>query len=347
MKYCNKDKYQKPNTSVWQDSNNETGVMSNIPTFQHSTAPVQDGSNTPLLQCSNTPPGPNAIRFSMSWLLTALFAVVLGLGAIGCAQPAPAPPKPVGEEDILSPPYDREARLKEPEECGECHPRFYSLIRSEGGKHRIDCKQCHVRYHIYRPGKVRYEDVLPKCSACHDQVHGEELALCSECHTNAHAPMKIPAERALAEGCQFCHPEENKEMKTYKTQHTELYCTSCHHTSHRSVAECLECHRPHTEGMTQAECVTCHPPHKTLQIVYPEDIPQESCAGCHVDAYDKMKQSATKHAALSCAKCHPEHRVIVTCRECHPEVHERTDMMEKFAACGPCHGVAHNVTGGA
>ena len=282
----------------------------------------------------------SASRRRFLWIV-AVSVIGLGLNLIGCA--APTPPEPVGEKDI-PPAYTAETQLMKPEECGRCHSHFYYLIKTEGGKHRIDCKRCHVQFHVYRPGKVQYEDVLPKCEACHEQVHGEDLALCSACHTNAHTPMKIPAERPLEEGCFICHAEVDKEMKTYITKHTGLYCSSCHHTRHRYVPECMECHRPHAEGMTQAECLACHPPHKVREVVYPEDIPDKTCAGCHRDAYEKLKQTGAKHSALGCAKCHPEkHGAIMRCRECHDEPHGAS-MMEKFRVCGKCHGTAHSLS---
>ena len=272
-------------------------------------------------------------------IVFAVGVIGLGMSVIGCV--APSPEHDAGKE--IPPSYAVETQPIKPEECGQCHPRFFNLIKTEGGKHRIDCKQCHVRFHIYRPGKVQYEDVLPKCSACHEEVHGADLALCSECHTDAHTPLKIPAQRALEEGCDMCHAEVDSEMKTYITQHTELYCISCHHTRHRYVPECIECHRPHATGMTQAECLGCHPPHKALQVGYAQDTPPKSCALCHRNAYEMLKQSDKKHRALSCTKCHPErHRTIMRCRECHGEPHPAA-MHKKFRVCGQCHSVAHNL----
>jgi hypothetical protein len=158
-----------------------------------------------------------------------------------------------------------------------------------------------------------------------------------------HAPLNIPAQRALEEGCHMCHTEVDREMKTYITQHTELYCSSCHHTRHRYVPACMECHRPHTEGMTQVECLGCHPPHKALQVVYAQDTPQKACANCHRNAYEMLRQSDSKHTTLSCTKCHPEkHRAIVRCRKCHGEPHPAA-MHKKFRACGQCHGAAHHL----
>jgi hypothetical protein len=271
-----------------------------------------------------------------------LVLVLLGLSAsfFGCM--APTHPKSAAGKDTSSL-YAAEVQPLRPEECGQCHLRFYDLIKTEGGKHRIDCRRCHVEFHIYRPGRVQYEETLPKCEACHDQVHGADLAQCSECHAEVHAPLNIPAERALEQGCRTCHPKLDQEIKTYVTQHTELYCSACHHSRHRYVPECMECHQPHTEGMTQAECLSCHPPHKALQVVYSQDTPQETCAVCHRNAYEMLKQSDTKHTALSCTKCHPvKHRAIMRCSECHGEPHP-APMHKKFTVCGQCHSVAHHL----
>lgn len=267
--------------------------------------------------------------------------VLLGISAslFGCM--APTPSKPAAGKDTLAL-QAAAGQLEKSEECERCHAQLFNLIRTEGGKHKIECERCHVQFHvdIDLPGRA---PVLPKCETCHEQVHGPDLALCSECHTEPHAPLRIPAERALEHGCYICHPEVDREIKTHVTQHTELYCHSCHHTRHRYIPRCMECHRPHTSDMTQADCLACHPAHKVLQVVYPEDIPSERCAGCHRNAYDTLEQRKSKHTAVGCAKCHPKHRMIMRCRECHPEPH--TDAMtDRFRICGTCHGAAHTVT---
>jgi hypothetical protein len=299
----------------------------------------------PLLHCSiapivlvKTPRDVKLMQFK-DWIIFAISITSLGLSSVGCVAPAG---RELAAEKETPPVYVGEVQPLKPYECGRCHTYFYDLIRTQGGKHRIDCQKCHVKFHIYRPGRVEYEEILPTCDACHGQVHGADLAQCSECHSEVHAPLNLPADRALEQGCHICHPELDREMKTYVTQHTRLYCISCHHTRHGYVPECMECHQPHKKGMTQAECLTCHPPHKALQVVYPEDIPQEACAGCHGHAYDMLNQSSRKHRTVSCAKCHPKHRAITRCRECHPEAHS-VAMLQKFPVCGRCHGVAHSL----
>jgi hypothetical protein len=271
----------------------------------------------------------------------AVLGVVLSVSAHSAGAPAEA-----GADGGIPTAYTEEVQTLTPEECGRCHTEYYYSIKTQGGKHRIDCRRCHVQFHVFRPGKVKYEDILPRCSECHEQVHGPDLTLCSDCHTNAHIPMKIPAERGLEQGCSVCHREADKEMKTYTTMHTWLYCSTCHHTKHRHVPECQECHQPHAEGrVSNAECLACHPPHKALQVVYPEDISQEACAGCHREAYNKLRASGTRHSPLSCAKCHPKHQAILRCRECHPEAHGDR-LLQTYPICGRCHGIAHSVLGG-
>ena len=266
-----------------------------------------------------------------------LFAVVLCIiTSVEAVSPEP-------DKDTYSKYEDIEIEPLRPEECGQCHSRFYYMIKNQGGRHRIDCRQCHVQFHIYRPGKVPYKEILPKCEACHEQVHGEELTQCTGCHSEVHTPMDIPVGPALEHGCYICHPKADEEMNTYITQHTELYCSGCHHTRHRTIPECIECHQPHPIGMTGIGCLICHPPHKALQIIYPEDIPQESCIGCHQNASQALKGSGTKHADVSCTKCHPEkHRAIMKCEGCHGEPHDAA-MLQEFRICGQCHGIAHTL----
>ncbi len=273
------------------------------------------------------------------WIGFVVGMIALGLTSIGCV--APAPSKPAAKKDVKAVDVPKTTPEGQ-DECGRCHKQIVGLIETEGGKHTIGCERCHVQFHvdIDLPGRV---PILPKCEMCHEQVHGPDLALCSECHTEVHSPVNIAASRALEHGCYVCHPEADKEMKTHTTQHTELYCHSCHHTRHRYAPACLECHRPHTREMTQADCLMCHPPHKALQVVYPQDIPPETCASCHQSAYDLLKNHKSKHSAVVCAKCHPEHRIIMRCQKCHPEPHG-DEMMKKFRVCDKCHGTAHSVT---
>ncbi len=256
------------------------------------------------------------------------------------------------EDQSLYPPDT--ARLTR-QQCMQCHPIIARLLRENGAAHRgVACRQCHQKFHVFVPGRTRYQDVLPKCTRCHDHPHGEELTDCSSCHTEAHTPLDIPATLSLSQGCRVCHPQFEKEIKTYTTQHTELYCTACHHTRHGYIPKCLECHQPHKGVFPVAagnkewetpldQCTRCHPPHKALNVTYPNNTDNNTCGLCHRKALEMLKQSHTKHSKLRCTKCHPgKHKTIKRCRQCHGQPHP-VAMFKKFGSCGKCHGVAHSI----
>ncbi len=199
------------------------------------------------------------------------------------------------------------------------------------------------------------EDILPKCIRCHkEKQHGDDLIDCKSCHTKAHAPRNIPAGVALAEGCYVCHEKINKDVKTFITLHTELYCTGCHNTKHRNKSNCLECHQTHkgtfptAGGMYEvttifSRCLNCHPPHKALKVVFPDDIPAPICSTCHRKAHEMLQSNISKHSAFQCNRCHPgKHQTIKRCNDCHGNPHAEMKL-KKFNACGECHGVAHSV----
>ncbi len=254
--------------------------------------------------------------------------------------------------DGLYPPHpDRLTR----QECMRCHPIIAKLLRINGAGHkRVACRSCHRKFHVYKPGKTDYQDILPKCSRCHGHPHGKELTDCSSCHTEAHTPLDIPATLYLAEGCRVCHQKLYKEVMTFTTKHSEFHCTVCHHTRHGYIPECLECHQPH-QGVVPVKagfkpvatsldgCKACHQAHKALNVRYSNERSPEDCALCHRKAYEMLKKSRTKHSALSCTRCHPDkHKTIKRCRQCHGQPHPSV-MFKKFGSCGRCHGVAHSI----
>ena len=240
-------------------------------------------------------------------------------------------------------------------DCMRCHPMIAEMLRTRGAMHsRVECRQCHLDFHTYVPGKTNYTDILPKCARCHEHPHGEDLVDCSGCHQEAHSPLVIPASRALSQGCYVCHVDPDKDIKTFTTRHTDLYCTACHHSKHGHIPDCLECHKKHegtvpTPGrMTpnQApldQCTDCHPPHKVFKVAYSNQIPRTVCTFCHRKAGEMLSRRKTKHSLLACTFCHPDqHQAIKRCVDCHGKPHP-DKMLKKFSTCGGCHGVAHSV----
>jgi predicted CXXCH cytochrome family protein len=234
--------------------------------------------------------------------------------------------------------------------CNVCHESSYfyrEVIHPPVEKGH--CTGCH------NPHQSPYEFMLRQkgakvCLICHDKEfavgkynHSPHEGACTECHS-PHAPWEIPAVRRLDQACYMCHLEQDREMNAYRTWHTELYCSTCHHTKHGYIPQCLECHQRHTDRMPLMDaCLTCHPPHKARQVVYPAEIPKEACAVCHRNQYELLERSQTKHSALRCTKCHPDkHRTIMRCQQCHVEPKPTcADIPQKNMPCGQCHGPAH------
>ncbi len=247
------------------------------------------------------------------------------------------------DENTIAPEYTQQEDLISSRECGQCHTEIFKMIKTDGGKHRINCRRCHEQFHTYQPGKMDFQDALPECATCHSLPHGEALDKCTECHQQVHTPKTFGLSTTLTINCDKCHQEIDKQIKTFATQHSNFYCSICHHTKHGYKPECAECHQPHLEEMTQADCVTCHPPHKALEVVYPAETANEVCAACHRLAYETLNNSRRKHAAFNCTKCHPDkHQTIMQCTDCHQQPHDKA-IHENIQICGQCHGIAHSL----
>ncbi len=290
-------------------------------------------------------------------LIPIVIAAVIFTGLIfgGCARDVvgsspgslPSAPSSVSEYSPATTtpssagPYATEIVPMTTAECGRCHVSIYNSIKTEGTKHQLECAKCHEQFHIYRPGKVEYDQILPQCAGCHQEPHGKEIIKCYECHAEVHTPAKITAGPIINESCVKCHNKERKQLKANPSKHTELDCFFCH-SEHRYIPECMGCHESHTKEMVEADCHTCHPAHMPLQITYSADAPQTECSFCHKKAYDDLQARNTKHTALTCAKCHPRHRQIPQCESCHGKPHKAA-IHKAYSQCGECHDIAHSL----
>ncbi len=281
-----------------------------------------------------------ASKSTLKFILLAGLALGLCFGIVSCVVPflspqQDSPDKPAVEYTLPEDPLQSR-------ECGKCHSKIFNLLKAKGGRHKIVCRRCHVQFHAYNPKKDNYEESLPKCSQCHSKPHGDRLILCTNCHQQPHTPKEILVSSTLSLNCDSCHAAIDKEIKIFITQHSNFYCSICHHTKHGYKPECMECHMPHSEDMSQPDCLKCHNPHQALQVRYPADIKNTTCAICHNMAYTMLIESGTKHAVFRCTKCHPEkHRTIETCQSCH-NPHDKT-IIDHNKLCGTCHGIAHSL----
>jgi predicted CXXCH cytochrome family protein len=247
-------------------------------------------------------------------------------------------------------PYEADIKPLTTAECAQCHLSVFQAIKADGGKHQIDCVQCHTQYHVYNPRKQNYDAIMPKCAQCHLSAsggpfhgEGEVLTPCLECHADPHKPLVIPMPAEAA--CPQCHAEQGNEIKNFPSKHTtDVACTDCHAETHGYIPDCSACHESHSPEvqMASADCMTCHPVHKPTQIAYAKETGNAICAGCHGDVQDMLQANVTLHTDVLCADCHPAHKEIPLCSRCHGEPHPKT-MMVDVTACGECHGIAHDL----
>ncbi|WP_321367323.1 hypothetical protein [uncultured Desulfuromusa sp.] len=275
-----------------------------------------------------------------------LFAAVLFLSLAWVAYAAQAPRierqghLPVPDPSI----YAADPQPLTLEQCGQCHLKHFQDLKLTGGKHQFDCRECHTIFHAYNPRKENYAAIMPDCSNCHNLIHGEKHSQCLLCHENPHAVQQAPAIGLVINSCTDCHVEQSDKLASRPSQHTELACDHCHHTTHGLVPSCAECHQPHFDTQTFTSCTECHDVHQPLGIVFTKNIELKTCDACHSDIYSKWQSTPSKHGQVNCASCHDRHRKIPECQTCHatPPAHSKT-MLEKFPRCLDCHLDVHDL----
>jgi len=283
---------------------------------------------------------------SISLLLIAIVACATQPVASERAQTetmAAQPETAVQQEAKPISPYALEVKPLGPAECGRCHSSVYNQIKNEGGKHQIECIQCHVKYHAYNPKKQNWEEIMPKCQICHGLIHGDKFADCMSCHSNPHAPKtQMIMAPEMAKVCADCHGKVAQEVQKNPSKHAKVNCSTCHHQKHGYIPSCMECHTPHTPNQAVKECLACHPVHSPLNIAYAQTTANSVCGACHSAVYLKLEESSGKHRMVACAQCHSKHKYIPGCEECHGKPHGE-GLLKKFPKCSQCHVDVHDL----
>ncbi len=225
-------------------------------------------------------------------------------------------------------------------QCVQCHVAHFNWLKANGGLHRFDCRQCHEVFHAYNPKKGNWEELMPKCSNCHELPHGEEFTNCLTCHVNPHTPRLVPMSEELTSSCGVCHKSPAQQLNEFPSKHTQQGCNACH-TKHGFIPSCMECHEPHLPGQTMEVCLSCHQVHKPLQITLSPDSSTETCSACHDAVYAKWSASQSKHGKVNCSRCHTAHGKIPACTQCHAAPHDK-GMLERFTSCLDCHLDPHD-----
>ncbi len=141
--------------------------------------------------------------------------------------------------------------------CTQCHPGPLAQLTKNLSKHtKVACVRCHTSHGF-----------IPSCFACHKPHHqGQEVATCTKCHP-VHNPLTITYPKdSPAVTCGACHKKIYGVWQKTPSKHGKVNCATCHHTKHKYVPKCIECHpAPHK---------------KEILARFPK------CLGCHLDVHD-------------------------------------------------------------
>ncbi len=236
--------------------------------------------------------------------------------------------------------YDGTPVALTPVQCGQCHGSIYNKLKHNGGKHRIMCSRCHESFHSYSPVRQNWNEIMPKCSQCHQQPHGPKQTDCLKCHQEPHTPLNVPYTGYLLSVCGDCHASPAEQIRKYPSAHTEQGCDGCH-ASHGEIPSCMDCHEPHVPDQPLEACKSCHPVHKPLEITYSEGN-ANTCNTCHSGVYDEWSHTQSKHGKVDCAACHVKHGAIPECSTCHGVPHDKR-LLAKFPKCLECHINVHDL----
>ncbi len=227
-------------------------------------------------------------------------------------------------------------------DCVKCHAKVAHDNMAAGAKHlsEVGCLDCHVGGH---PPSTPKEEIIPKCSMCHEGESHYEVANCLGCHQNPHQPLHIVFGEDNVAACNTCHGDQVSEVKNNPSAHGKFDCVLCHHDKHGYIPDCMECHKPHREGQTYNVCIACHLVHQPTNVAYVEAIPNQDCGACHAKLTSTLAAGSNKHAPLQCATCHKNtHGFIPACQDCHGSPHPAS-MMNKFPNCLDCHKDPHDL----
>ena len=225
-------------------------------------------------------------------------------------------------------------------DCNKCHMEVVKLVFDRAGQHKeaLDCLDCHTEH------PPEGTDSIPICSICHEQADSPHFAVpnCLGCH-NPHSPLdvKLGAVGATRTVCASCHREQDEELETSPSAHSDLDCAECHQ-EHGTFFNCLECHEPHSDKIGEySDCLLCHKPHMPTVILYPDNLSVSYCSSCHAEQTEALLNSPLKHSTFLCVFCHRvQHKTMPACYTCHGRPHALA-IHRKFPSCHDCHDKIH------
>lgn len=218
------------------------------------------------------------------------------------------------------------------DDCSACHdesrfsPARFGMTEHadtdwplEGSHLAVACMDCH-RPEDGRP--TRYAGLETDCEACHDNVHGDEIAAA------------IPGE---ADRCSLCHGPESWSVADYdhggsrfplEGRHVDAACAACHRAPARGgelrlkplPVDCASCHEDAHDGQFALDgataCDRCHGPSDWSASRFDHDR-------------DSAFELDGEHRDLHCSACHGSELI---------DGKERVRWKPLGSRCSDCHG---------
>jgi hypothetical protein len=137
--------------------------------------------------------------------------------------------------------------------CGDCHSKVGQVLLQNPSKHtQVACSSCHHDKHGY----------IPSCMECHKPHSSDQTVKdCLACHP-VHTPLVIKyGDTVKNDVCGACHSAVWQKIKTTSSKHGQVTCVKCHHSQHKFVPQCQECHgKPHGDVVLKKfpNCLQCH-----------------------------------------------------------------------------------------
>ena len=241
--------------------------------------------------------------------------------------------------------------------CGACHKDPHA------GKFGADCAKCHNQTDFKAFTRNAFDHQLARfpltgkhttvaCEKCHTGTPPTwkplQFATCESCHADPHKGQFKP------KPCTSCHDTNSWEVAAaaIKSNHPKLSlangharvpCKTCHDRGNDKPpskgSRCEGCHRPIHIAKFGNRCESCHASIKWVGL--PESVGR--------DNHGKTRYPLQlKHAAVSCAKCHPSSKPqarryrnvsFATCATCHADPHKGEFAARRSGECAQCHTI--------
>lgn len=252
----------------------------------------------------------------------------------------------------------------EPDDCLDCHDKHEDRIHATKSSD-VACLNCHT------DSTANLEPVNEKCLFCHGEDESARKTLAQagtldvryfqpteetiSAASKIAMPGNAPMQQFACQDCHKAHAEEDADERKYDA------CLACHprienvgqHEPHMMLADCTQCHQPHSWNMTdENSCLDCHSDKE--EKLHGSETEKVTCMSCHTESLEHLEsgrklclschsedEAAKAEGAMQAASkiAMPENAPMqqFACQNCHKAHAEEDAAVRKYDACLSCH----------